>query len=106
MAYRTRLVLKPGEVGVRVKSVYVALAMLVASSAAYGQQGTMTGSGAALTDAPIAITEAENAAENARAAEAAEQNGERLICRRIANSTTRMGRRQVCLTARQWRERQ
>ena len=66
----------------------------------------MTGSGAALTDAPTALTEAETAAQNARAAQEAEQTGERLICRRIANSTSRMGRRQVCLTASQWRERQ
>lgn len=84
------------------KSAYVALAMLVASSTAYAQQGTMTGSGAALTDAPGETVEV----DNARAAQEAQQTGERLICRRIANSTTRMGRRQVCLTARQWRERQ
>ncbi len=76
--------------------------MLVASSPAYAQQGTMTGSGAALTEAPTAA----EAAADARAAQAAQQSGERLICRRIDNTQSRMARRQVCLTARQWRERQ
>jgi hypothetical protein len=102
MAYRSPLEFNPGEVGVRVKSVCVAFAMLVASSTAYAQQGTMGGSGAVLTDAPTA----DNEEANARAAQEAEQSGERLICRRIANTQSRMARRQVCLTARQWRERQ
>ena len=34
-------------------------------------------------------------------------NGERLICRRVeAGSSSRMSTRRVCLTAREWRERQ
>ena len=34
-------------------------------------------------------------------------NGERLICRRVeAGSSSRMATRRVCLTAREWRQRQ
>lgn len=62
----------------------------------------MAGSGAGLTDAPTAADEE----ANARAAQEAERSGERLICRRLDNTQSRMARRQVCLTARQWRERQ
>jgi hypothetical protein len=85
-----------------VKSFYVAFAMLVASSTAYAQQGTMGGSAAVMTDAPTDVQEV----DNARATQEAQESGERLICRRMENSRSRMGRRQVCLTARQWRERQ
>ena len=60
----------------------------------------MAGSGAALTNAPT--TEQEQSSGTA----GRDENGERRICRRIDNSQSRMNRRQVCLTAREWRERQ
>ena len=78
----------------------LALAMIAGSSAAYGQQGTMVGSGAALTEAPA--TEQ----EQGPSAGGRDENGDRRICRRIENTQSRMNRRQLCLTAREWRERQ
>jgi hypothetical protein len=84
----------------RVKSLAVAIAMIAGSTAAYGQVGTMQGSGAALTEA--ATLEQEQAPATA----GRDENGERRICRRIESSTSRMNRRQICLTAREWRERQ
>jgi len=82
------------------KSFVMALAMLAGSTAAFGQQGTMQGSGAALTE--TATLEQEQAPASAGRTE----TGERRICRRIENTQSRMNRRQVCLTAREWRERQ
>jgi len=61
----------------------------------------MTGSGAVLTDAPQAQQEPTSSAGQGR-----NENGERRICRRIDNTPSRMNRRQLCLTAQEWRERQ
>jgi hypothetical protein len=41
------------------------------------------------------------APENASSGEA---EGERRICRRVANTETRMSSRRMCLTAREWRD--
>ncbi len=60
----------------------------------------MAGSAAALTNAPTAEQEQSSGTAGR------DENGERRICRRIDNSQSRMNRRQVCLTAREWRERQ
>ena len=61
----------------------------------------MSGSGTVLTDAPQAAQEQAPSAGQGRT-----EDGERRICRRIENTTSRMNRRQLCLTAREWRERQ
>ena len=62
----------------------------------------MAGSGAALTEAPATEQEQEQGASAA----GRDDNGDRRICRRIENTQSRMNRRQLCLTAREWRERQ
>lgn len=97
--YRIELDSVPGS-RESVTRTLIAFAAFAASSAAYGQQGTMQGSGAVLTDAPT--TEQEAAPSTA----GRDEKSERLICRRLDNTTSRMNRRQVCLTAREWRERQ
>lgn len=82
------------------KSALIALAALAASSAALAQQGTMSGSGASLTDAP-SLEKQEGPSTAGR-----NENGERRICRRVESTGTRNNRRQLCLTAREWREMQ
>jgi len=83
----------------RVKSFAIALAMVASSTAALGQD-RMQGSGAALTETAT-LEQRQTPATTER-----NENGERRICRRVDNSQSRMNRQQVCLTAREWRERQ
>lgn len=82
------------------KLALIALAALAASAAAFAQQGTMTGSGASLTNSPT-LEKQEGPSTAGR-----NENGERRICRRVDNTGTRNNRRQLCLTAREWREMQ
>ena len=61
----------------------------------------MTGSAGSLTEAPQVQQDSTPSTGPGR-----NEDGERRICRRIDNTQSRMNRRQVCLTAREWRERQ
>jgi hypothetical protein len=56
------------------------------------------------TSSPGSSPAAESRGEPRAAANAAETGAERRICRRIDSSESRMSRR-LCLTAREWRDR-
>ena len=78
------------------------LAVALLASPAFSQTsgGVMAGSGAVLEDNSGDVAEGSSASgEN--------ENGERRICRRVETDTSsRMTTRRVCLTAREWRQRQ
>lgn len=79
------------------KKFMVALCVLFASGPALAQT-QMSGSGAML--AGSASDEPEGPSTNEPTAD-----GERRICRRIETSESRVGRRRLCLTAAEWRDR-
>ncbi len=76
----------------------VALCVLAAASGTAAAQTTMRGSGAVLSGTNADLPEGPSTGEPTA-------DGERRICRRIDTTESRVGRRRVCLTAREWRER-
>lgn len=81
-------------------SVLALAAFVVAAPAGAQVTGAVGGNGAAIEtgqgNAPEGLSQG-----------GTNENGERLICRRVeAGSASRMATRRVCLTAREWRERQ
>ena len=89
--------------------MFVALisgALLSSAAIAQHEHGVSTGGGnESATQSRESAGEAANGANSVNAAAAAtEEGGERRICRRIDRTGSRMGRDQVCMTARQWRE--
>ncbi|MGZ8346017.1 MAG: hypothetical protein ACXWUP_02770 [Allosphingosinicella sp.] len=78
------------------KAFVVLLAGLSLSSPVLAQTG------AASTGGEAAAQRTENGTSAATDDTA---NAERLICRRIASSESRMSRQRLCLTSAQWRER-
>ena len=77
------------------------------SSAAFAQHehGASTGGNETAAETREPAGESVNAANSANAAApAATADGDRRICRRVDRTGSRMGRDQLCMTARQWRE--
>lgn len=87
------------------KAFVVVISGLLLATPALAQPsgGTMSGSGAGLserTDLPESTGPGANANANA-------PNGEHLVCRRVeTGSTSRMSSRRVCRTAAEWRDSQ
>ena len=73
------------------------LCVLFAAAPAVAQVETMQGSGATLSSPRAEQPEGSQTG-------GVDANGERRICRRLADTASRMSSRRVCMTAREWRE--
>lgn len=77
---------------------------LLISSAAVAQPEHATTSHGSETPQPAGEAASSQAEGGNRANANGAANGERRICRRLANTGSRMGSERVCLTAEQWRQ--
>lgn len=80
-----------------VKAAVLALSALLIATPVFAQAGAAPGGGVGGFSQPQNVPEGS-------AEPGTNGNGERRICRRIDDTTSRMGSRRVCKTAREWRD--
>lgn len=79
------------------KAAIFALSAFLIATPVFAQAGAAPGGGTGGFNQPQNMPEGSSEA-------GANENGERRICRRIDDTTSRMGSRRVCKTAREWRD--